>query len=174
MCNKKLMSIMGEVQGRNMTRFGELYGVFEKLIGIYSRRIDKDDTAQELTLFLLETVYSVDLARFNPDGSDTLKRYIAVSLRNKYIRLSAAAAQYEKMSDRLCDPDGFEFQNPDNRIFIADGLKTLTKKQRIAVVYRYVYGYSDAELAIFFNCSRQAVHGLILRGLDLLKKYYEK
>ena len=150
---------MGEVQGRNMTRFGELYGVFEKLIGIYSRRIDKDDTAQELTLFLLETVYSVDLARFNPDGSDTLKRYIAVSLRNKYIRLSAAAAQYEKMSDRLCDPDG---------------LKTLTKKQRIAVVYRYVYGYSDAELAIFFNCSRQAVHGLILRGLDLLKKYYEK
>ncbi len=170
--NKKLLKIVKEIKNGDMSNFGELYAVFERLIKLYGARIELEDAKEELTVFLLELIYDIDTGRFAPDCSDTLCRYIAVSLRNKYIILSKKADRLRLESCELFDYSGAKYGEQDTKIALADGLRLLSDKQRHAVVFRYIYGFSDAEIAQMLSVTRQAVHGLQLRALDILRRYY--
>lgn len=72
--NKKLLKIVKEIKNGDMSNFGELYAVFERLIKLYGARIELEDAKEELTVFLLELIYDIDTGRFAPDCSDTLCR----------------------------------------------------------------------------------------------------
>lgn len=172
--NKKLVEIVKEIKGGDMSHFGELYAVFGRLIKVYGARIKDDDGAEELTLFLLELMYDIDTDRFKPDSTDTLCRYIAVSLRNKYIILSKKADRRLLESCELFDFSGAKYGEQDTKIALADGLKMLSDRQRQAVIGRYIYGFSDAEIAEMLCITRQAVHGLELRALSILRSYWEE
>ncbi len=170
--NKKLLKIVKEIKNGDMSNFGELYAVFERLIKLYGARIEFEDAKEELTVFLLELIYDIDTERFAPNCSDTLCRYIAVSLRNKYIILSKKADRLRLESCELFDYSGAQYGEQDTKIALADGLRLLSDKQRQSVVFRYIYGFSDAEIAQMLSVTRQAVHGLQLRALDILRRYY--
>ena len=163
MCNKELSAIIKEIKGQDMSRFGELYGVCDRLISFYAKKLGYEDAAQELTVFLLELIY---------DGSDTLKRYLAVSLRNQYINLSKRNSKYRAECEELFDNSGAEAYEFDTKIALTEGLKLLSEKQKFVIISRYVYGFSDAETADRLCISRQSVHGLLLRGLEILREYY--
>ena len=92
MCNSEIIKIIKEIQSNDMSRFGELYDVFSVLIRHFENKADFEDASSELSLFLLELIYSLDTDKFIPDSSEALKRYIAVSLRNRYIALSKRKA----------------------------------------------------------------------------------
>ncbi|MBQ2286103.1 MAG: sigma-70 family RNA polymerase sigma factor [Clostridia bacterium] len=172
MNNRELIKIVKEIKNQNMTHFGEMYAVFDRLIKVYGARIEFEDAVEELTVFLLELIYDIDIDRFKPDNSDALCRYIAVSLRNKYIILSKKADRHILESCELLDYSGAEYSEQDTKIALADGLRLLSDRQRQAVVARYIYGFSDAEIAEKLNITRQAVHGLELRALSILRRYY--
>ena len=95
-----------------------------------------------------------------------------MSLRNKYIILSKKADRLRLESCELFDYSGAKYGEQDTKIALADGLRLLSDKQRHAVVFRYIYGFSDAEIAQMLSVTRQAVHGLQLRALDILRRYY--
>ncbi len=172
MCNKELSAIIKEIKGQDMSRFGELYGVCDRLILFYAKKLGYEDAAQELTVFLLELIYEIDIKKFKADGSDTLKRYLAVSLRNQYINLSKRNSKYRAECEELFDNSGAEAYEFDTRIALTEGLKLLSEKQKFVIISRYVYGFSDAETADRLCISRQSVHGLLLRGLEILRGYY--
>lgn len=172
MCNKELLKIVREVKRQDMSHFGELYGVFDRLINIYAKRIDFEDAVQELTVFLLEVIYEIDADRFKEDSSDALKRYVAVALRNKYITLSKESQKRLSECGELFDGVGATAFESDTKIALADGLKLLSERQRLAVIGRYVYGFSDAEMADRLCITRQSVHRLEMRGLKTLREYY--
>ncbi len=60
----------------------------------------------------------------------------------------------------------------DDSIALKNGLALLTERQRLAIAYRYFYGYSDSEIAHMFAISRQAVNKLHRRAIAVLKQYY--
>ena len=139
----------------------------------YEKKLGYDDAGQELTLFFIELIYGLDTDKFSPDGTDTLKRYIAVSIRNQYILLSKRNKRYVLSSNELLDNMGNYTIRPEEGISLAEGLRLLSQRQRTAVVYRYIYGFSDAEIADMLSVSRQAVNRLERRGLEVLREYYQ-
>lgn len=172
MSNRELLKIIGEIKNCDMRRFSELYEAFEMLIRHFERKSDFDDAAEELTLFLLELIYSVDTDKFFPDGSQSLNRYIAVSLRNRYIQLSKKRGKHISELGEMYDGImGYSFE-PEENLLLKEGLALLSERQRTAVLMRHIYGYSDAEIADRLGITRQAVNRLEARGLKTLKAYF--
>ena len=170
MCNRRLLEIAGEIKNRDMSHFWELYEAFGGLIHHFEIKLGCDDAGQELTVFLLELMYSIDTNKFLPDDTEQLNRYIAASIRNKYIALSKK--RHRHMLE-LCEhyDSAYCVEEREGSLTLRDGMKQLNERQREAITSKYIYGYSDAEIAEKLGITRQAVNRLERRGLEILKEY---
>lgn len=170
MCNRELLAIAKEIKNKDMSRFYELYEAFAGLIHHFEIKLGYDDAGQELTVFLLELVYSIDTSRFLPDESEQLNRYIVTSVRNKYIALSKRRHRHMlesgELYDCVCCAEEFE-----GSVTLRDGMKLLNERQKEAVILKYIYGYSDVEIGEKLGITRQAVNRLEKRGLSILREY---
>ena len=167
--NKELLPLLEEIKQQNMERFNEVYALFERLLICFCFRLGDDDAMQELTLFLLELIDSLDTGKFERDESQTVKRYIAVSLRNRYIALSRQRSNIRMMSNELYE--GLAVNLPEaEQIELRQALKRLPDKERLVIAYRYFYGYSTQEIARRLCMTRQGVNRIKKRGLMMLKK----
>ncbi len=173
MCNKEMIAIIKEVKKQDMSHFGELYEVFEKLIHHFEFKLNFDDAGQELTVFLLELLYATDTDKFKPDKSDGLQRYIAVSLRNRYILISKRQRRYITASNELYDDMGCYSIETEKNIDLKTAMELLSERQRDAIIYRHIFGYTDVEIAEIIGVSRQAVNGLQRRGIKILRTYFD-
>lgn len=169
--NRAVIDVIHRIREGDYGGFSQIYASFEGLIVHYGRKIGEDGCS-ELVLFLLELIHSLDTEKFIPDESEALQRYIAVSLRNKYILLSKRAQARLRISNELCEESAKYIIEPDIGISLRDALSTVSERQRTVLIYRYFYGFSDAEIAELLGITRQAVHQLELRGTAELKKYY--
>ncbi len=172
MCNRCLKILIQKFQNQEMTVFESLYDQFKKLIMYYAVRLHYDDAASDLTLFFIELLYQVNLWRFDSDDSLTLNNYISVAIKNQYISLSMQNNQYLKAFNKLYD--NFDGYQPDfeDRFSLREGMKLLSKKQKIIIAYRYIYGYSEIEIALLLGISRQAVNRIRNRAISILRNFF--
>lgn len=169
MNNQDLKPIILQYQSHSASGIEQIFTQFSRLIYYYANRIGDEDASQELTLFLLELLKSMDVAQFETNKTDSLQRYISVSIRNKYIALAVEYQKRDALTAELDEFTGSERINCDDRIEILSGLSAIHSKQRAVIILRYYYGYSDAEIAKYMNISRQAVGKLRNKGLQHLK-----
>lgn len=170
MCNRELLCIVREIKNKDMSRFGELYEAFAGLIHHYEIKLGYDDAGQELTVFLLELIYSLETDRFFPDDTEQLNRYIATSIRNKYIALSKKKHRHMLESCELYDRAYCE-EELEGSLTLGDAMRQLNERQRESLILKYIYGYSDTEIANRLGITRQAVNRLEKRGLSILREY---
>lgn len=173
MCNLELIPLIEEYKQGIWKNFDSLYGVFERLIQYYSRRLDLDDSQQELTVFFIELLYRIPLDKFEKNDSVNIQKYLAASIRNKYIALSKAQQIHKEMTAELIDNIPSSSYSLENNAILVAGLGRLTPKQNKIIIYKYIYGYSDCEISAQLHISRQAVNRLKIRGLLVLKEFME-
>ena len=172
MQNVQLISLIKKFKNHDMSAFAEIYCEFENLMHYYAHRCGGEDAFQEFTVFLLELLYKINLENFRTSTNDTLKRYIAVSIKNKYISL--LRENQNKEDDFLKFENCFyEISDSLEREILKEALSTLSKKQRAIIIYKYIYNYGDVEIANCLDISRQAVNRLKNRAIDNLREYYE-
>lgn len=171
MYNYLLKGLIKDLRGQDITAFEIIFEEFKGLISFYSKKVNNEDTFGELSLFLLELLYSIDLSKFKKDKSDTLKRYIAVSLRNRYIALSKQLSDREKRELSFFEKDSFCY-GFEGVLDMLDALKHLSSSQQNVLIYKYVYSLSDCQIAEMLGITRQAVNRLKNRGLKALKNYF--
>lgn len=171
MYNYLLKGLIKDFRTQDVTAFEIIFEEFKGLISFYAKKINYEDAFGELSLFLLELLYSIDLSKFKKDKSDTLKRYIAVSIRNKYIALSKQFCEREKRELSFFDKDSYSF-GFEGMLDMLDALKHLSASQQNVLIYKYVYSLSDCQIAETLGITRQAVNRLKNRGLKALKDYF--
>ena len=171
--NGLLKSLIIKFRNQDMNAFAMIYDEFKRLIYRYSGKLCDDDAVQELTLFLIELLYNIDLTKFKDNGEDGLKRYIAVSIKHKYITVSKANDNYNNICEAadICDNS---FSDILENLSAKEALKCLSPKQRVIIIYKYFYCLSDSEIAKLTGISRQAVNRLKNRALLLLKEFYSE
>lgn len=166
MCKVTLKSLVDDFKCGDMEAFAHIYNEFEKLIYHYSRKIESEDARQELTVFLIELLYKIDLS-----DSNEIRRYISVCLRNKYIYLSKQNKSSSYLFDKISANCDTYYDFSEDTVLLRELIANLPKKQREVIVYRYIYNYSDMEISQIMNISRQAVNGLRNRALCSLREY---
>lgn len=172
MCNSCIIELIEKFKKQDKASFNMLNCEFEKLIFCYARKLGGEDYLEELRSALIRILYEINTERFKRDDSDSVKRYIAVVLRNKYIALSNEKQKYEKIElGRVEDIYTYTVKY-DEHIMIKDMLNLLSNKQRQIITYKYIYGYSDIEIAKYLNISRQAVNRLKIRAINAIREYY--
>lgn len=172
MVNISLLKLTERFKEGEIEAFSLIYNGFKDLIRYYSLKIGDEDSFQELTVFLLELLYKIDLSGFKSDYSDNFQRYISVCLRNKYIEISK---KHQKNRDTVSETYENYLGSIDSdyeRLYIKELIEKLPLKQARVIVYRYIYGYSDAEISKLFGISRQSVFYLRMRGLENLRRFY--
>ncbi len=170
--NGCLITLIKKFRENDMSVFPVIFAEFEGLIYHYSLKCDAEDIFQELTVFLLELLYKVDVSRFESLSGEGLKRYIAVSLRNKYVAFSKADTILKKNNQFL---DDFVSVEPDflAEHILKDGLDKLTEKQKEIIVFKYLHNYTNNEIAKILKISRQAVNQIKNRAVETLREYYK-
>lgn len=171
MYNYLFKELIERFKNQEVSAFEMIYDEFKRLINFYARKLAYEDASGELTLFLIELIYSPKIAKFPCDKTDSLQRYIAVAIRNKYIELSKKKSRENSFCLELCEWDGSE-NNFINKLQVEEALGHLTERQRNIILYKYVYGFSDCQIAKMLSITRQSVNRLKNRGLKELKNYY--
>ena len=140
-----------------MNKNAHLYADMAKLIEYYNCKLANDDGA------LVELL--VNLVNSDKDLSN---RYAAVALRNEYIRLSKVEQKRAELSTEYGENHGVTNPDIDLKIDIKAALFKLSDNERTAVLMRYFWGFSVAEIAALNGVSRQAESKRIRKALDKL------
>lgn len=161
-----LKKLVEDFKGGDMSAFPQIYAEFEKLIYHYSRKLESEDAHQELTVFLIELLYKVNLST----GKE-IKKYIAVCLRNKYIQLSEQNSLRINLIEKVAINCDTYCNFNEDAVLLKELISLLPLKQREVVIYKYMYDYSDVEISKIMGISRQAVNRLKNRALCSLREY---
>ena len=126
---------------------------FAPLIKHYARRYGGEDMAAQLWLKLWELCSS---------GRAISQRYVAVALRNEFIR-------YARELQRQPQPTAATAADFTAEIAIKAALAELSAPERSAIIYHRISGYTFDEIARRKGCTRQAINNAEKRGLDKLR-----
>ena len=173
MKNNLLKPFIKAIKNQDMSVFPLVFDEFKKLILHYAAKLKYEDATSDLTLFFIELLYDIELNKFLTDDSYSIKRYIAVSIKNKYIALSITKRKIKNYETQmLLEYCGYE-KEFDKQLAFMFSLKKLNDMQRFVIIYHYVYGYSIAEIGNYLCISRQAVNKTKNKALEILRKELE-
>ncbi len=172
MCNEIFKKLILEFKKGDTESFLFIYKVFERLIRLYSARVEYEETVAELDLFLIELLHKLDLKRFQSDSSYTIQKYVAVSIRNKYLDLLKKQIERIQKSLPLLEISNAKEEYYDEKIMLPDAFELLTPKQKMVLKSKYIYGYSDVEISTMMGTTRQAVNSIKNRAFEVLRDYY--
>ena len=173
MKNLVLIDLVNRFKRGDEASFEEIYECFIGLMKHYSYRLDGEDMLQELSMFLVKLLRSVDLSKFSDSDDNGLQRYISVALRNCYIFTAREKSKGNIPTYPFNEIIPISWDSIDERVNLSDAFSYLTFSQRKVMVYRYLYDYSDAKIATILKISRQAVNRLHRRAIESLKRYYK-
>ncbi len=174
MKNYLLKPLIEKFKYQDMTAFPLIFDEFKRLINFYAVKLYYEDASSDLTLFLIELLYDIRLSKFEADGGEDIRRYIAVSLKNKYFALLTSKAKNERFNNDFneeCDISDEDFRE---RVIVIESLNILNYEQKMVVIYRYVYGYSMSEIAELMSISRQTVNKKRNQALEILREAFKK
>ena len=129
---------------------------FLPLIKYYANRIKSDTAEADLWGFL----WLLQVQKQPPND-----RYIAVCLRNEYIRLSKEYSNFTPISSPILAKK----TDYDIAIDLEIALEKITAKERNAVLLQVVCGYTAQEVGEYLGISPQAVNQCKKRGLKKLR-----
>ncbi len=172
MYNYVLKGLIENFRMQDMAAFEIIFDEFKSRIYSYARKQKNEDLIGELTLFLIELIYHMDIDKFCSDKSDGLERYILVSLKNKYISVCRKSTKEKAMFREAYESALISVDSAETMVDICEALSNLTERQRNIIICKYIYCLSDFQIAEIFKISRQAVNRLKNRGLKVLKEYY--
>ncbi|MBE6804969.1 MAG: sigma-70 family RNA polymerase sigma factor [Ruminococcaceae bacterium] len=174
MCNREFIKLIEEYQNHKTENFNLIYNEFYKLLLLYGSRIGDSDATQELSVFLVELLFKIDISKFKKDDSEDIKKYIAVCLRNEYYAiLKRKHSRLNLYCELNCDIPEAE-DDIESELFIRQCLQQVNDTQRKILILRYLCDFSDSQIAEKLHISRQAVNKARNKGLETLKNFLSR
>lgn len=156
----------------------ELIDKFSLLFKKYARKMNYEDAYEDIMLYFIELVKSLNLNKLSCQKDEVIVSYISVSIRNFYNKKiqKVIEGKREILFSDLSEEQAYyvEIQTAKEdveNIFIKFGMENLLNENERWVIYLiYCEGYTTADIARLTNKSRQAVNQLKNRALNRLRK----
>lgn len=156
-----IIKVFTEAQQGNEIAMKQIIAMFNPLIQKCARKLDYEDGINDLVVFVIKFVKTVDLNKFDIDAC--LVKYFAISVKHECSRL---AAKHDKISkyERLVGTDCIEQALPDfspasdNNLLVGKITSIVSKKEGRVLYLHYIMDYSIADIAELYDVSRQAVN----------------
>ncbi|MDO4539660.1 MAG: sigma-70 family RNA polymerase sigma factor [Syntrophomonadaceae bacterium] len=149
---------------------------FKRLIKKHAYQLNYYCAKTDLVIAILELIQTIDLDRMRAAHEGELVNYFVKILYHKKIDLHRQNLKYI-MEQLHFNPEifisEFSYEPQDLSFFWTSALNELPYKQRFVIVQKYLYSFTDVEIASQFGISRQAANRLKNRALKTLKDYYK-
>ncbi len=152
-----------------------IYNMFLPKIKKCGRSLHYETSETDITIKFLEFIKNTDLDRMISKNDGAIVNYINKFFTNTCINLLKA----RRDSPQIIYLDGentfikdipYYDELPDLE---SSYFKYLTNLQKKIIVLKYIYGFSDQEIAKSLDISRQAVNRAKNRGISIIKEIYE-
>ena len=150
----------------------DILAIFDNIINKYSRKLNGEDTKQDLYVFLIKLINNIDeLSIVNYEDKQVLS-YFSKSLKNEYIRLSKKNDRRKNNEDYNCEDRVCGYNFIESNIEVVDSIKNLNNYEKKIIKMVVLNGYSVSEVAKKTGKSRQAISQVKNRAISKLKKVY--
>ncbi len=172
-------SALIELINTNPVRMEELVHCFRPMILKLARQlvyIEYEDAIQEMTLAFIQIIHKINPKDFGntEDADKYLIGYIQKAMQSRFLNLcKTSKLRYINKTDGTVFPETEDPSLPvEQKVEVHIMMELLTPLQRCILIQKYLYGYSDTELAQKQCISRQAVNGTKKRALKILQQCY--
>lgn len=144
---------------------------FNPLIQKYKRKLNYEEAETDLIISLIELLLTLNLNNFIKYNDGAIIKFISNSIRNKSIDLFRKFILNKKDALELnldIIDDGCK-EDINDKIFIKDLLKVLSKRQKFIIQEKYLKSNTDVEISNLLNISRQAVNKSKNESLKILR-----
>ncbi len=166
----KLYQLILKAKKKDAIALDTIIQVFSKQMNAYSRRLDQEDTLQDLTIFLIELIAKLCLDKEYLKNDKILLAYISKSLKHRYFKLAKKSAtkifKEVDLQETLQIP---YHDNTEQEFFMHDLFMHLNSKEKDILTMIYIYGFSVKEISFINNVTRQAINQTKNRALHKLK-----
>lgn len=150
----------------------DILAIFDNIINKYSRKLNGEDTKQDLYVFLIKLINNIDeLSIVNYEDKQVLS-YFSKSLKNEYIRLSKKNDRRKNNEDYNCEDRVWGYNFIESNIEVVDSIKNLNNYEKKIIKMVVLNGYSVSEVAKKTGKSRQAISQVKNRAISKLKNVY--
>ena len=150
----------------------DILAIFDNIINKYSRKLNGEDTKQDLYVFLIKLIKNIDeLSIVNYEDKQVLF-YFSKALKNEYIRLSKKNDRRKNNEDYNCEDRVWGYNFIESNIEVVDSIKNLNNYEKKIIKMVVLNGYSVSEVAKKTGKSRQAISQVKNRAISKLKKVY--
>lgn len=150
----------------------DILAIFDNIINKYSRKLNGEDTKQDLYVFLIKLINNIDeLSIVNYEDKQVLS-YFSKSLKNEYIRLSKKNDRRKNNEDYNCEDRVWGYNFIESNIEVVDSIKNLNNYEKKIIKMVVLNGYNVSEVAKKTGKSRQAISQVKNRAISKLKKVY--
>ena len=140
----------------------DILAIFDNIINKYSRKLNGEDTKQDLYVFLIKLINNIDeLSIVNYEDKQVLS-YFSKSLKNEYIRLSKKNDRRKNNEDYNCEDRVWGYNFIESNIEVVDSIKNLNNYEKKIIKMVVLNGYSVSEVAKKTGKSRQAISQVYL------------
>lgn len=150
----------------------ELIERFKRLLIKYAKKLDYEDAYNDLQLFFIELIAKLKCTGSLKRDDAIIVSYIAISVKNQYIKLSTKKSLHTTAFSDLSDSQLY-FVDSSNATMLPISIEEylphnnkLTLWERQVVMDFFVNGLSISEIAHMQKKSRQAVNQAKNRGLN--------
>ena len=144
--------------------FFERFSKFERLIKYYAWKLGDSDYAVDLWGFLWE----IYIAQKYP----LTDKYVSVCIANEYKKLLKDKLKHSQNSSENVEEIPCIEREVDLKMDLKNWFSKLTFKEREAIFLNIFCGFSNEEIALKNEISRQAQHKNLSRGLKKIKTYF--
>jgi len=162
----------GQGAGRKKESMVILLEKFKPLISKYTYLLYYEDAEDDLVLFFIEMIQSIQLKGFKLSNSDyQLLAFISKAMHNEFIKLSKAKdkkVQTLELEEWYCKEQPY---NDYVKLEVMELLSHLKMREKQIIIMKYWFGYSDIEVGGKLNITRQTVNRINKRSLDKMHRY---
>lgn len=152
--------------------FEEIMNEFSTLIKFLSKKIANFSVENELYLELFKICEKIDVKKF--EDNNFIRKYIKVCLINYSNKLyKKYTNNNEIINSDICDlynNSSLTSTFDEYEIYFFDLISLLPKRTQEILKLKYIQQYTDKEIGIKLNLSRQAVNKILNKSLIILKE----
>lgn len=177
-----LRDLICSAQAGDKKAMMELIDKFSPLFKKYARKLDYEDAYEDIILFYMEMIRSMDMDRIASLEDGAVISYINVSIINYYNKKVRKMIQHGKevaLSDLTEEQRHYveaKAAKTNKTDFLEElGIRNLLSEKEYQIIYLiYEEGYTAAEIAKISQKSRQAVNQLKRRALNKIADFLKK
>lgn len=168
--DKELVVNIIEAKKGNNDAIVKVLNVFDNIINKYSRKLNGSDTKQELYVFLMNLIRSIEYNSIIKYEDKQILAYFSKALKNEYIKLSKENDRKNKNEIYNGNEIVCSSYSIDSDIEVLDYIKILNDYERYIINMVVFNGYKISEIANNTGKSRQAINQVKNRALKKLRK----